>query len=603
MSFIKFMDHRIGALLDEKNQAIKEDINIESPNLLRYNELYSEGENVCYSISLEKLGESKYSFLENFKSSQLCRVEFKDEGRQLSATIDKDSENLYLYFQDEISDFITNLRIIPISDLVLSKILGRYYAWKGQTDDGPTEEDTRILKEIEKSFEKIETEKEKLDSRRGIPEKTEVGYTKDYFINYIWGPPGTGKTHSSSNLIKELIKDDETTLIVSISNQAVDNILIEFLKNVESDEYQKKAVRIGRSLRKNHSLIKDNLPRAVFEDDTLDDYYDEIDLLREKLKGLKRDEKVKVLASIQELRIEINSRVRSLIQERKMTVFATVAQVFVNNLFEKTKFDNVIVEEASMVPLPLFYSLSYLARKRIYGVGDPKQIRPVVISSTGDTVKYLSETVFDIFNLTDPTKLTPNCSFLSLSHRMPRNITSVISEVFYKGVLKGKDELPSSNSINLVDLEGNGFQSVQQTGLFCKEAADRVASLVKDKKWSPEDVAIITPFRKQRLEIIHALKRLELPDFKDRVFTIHSSQGDGFKYVVFDTAHYGDCSPSIMLRTVFGKKNISSEIINVAISRVKSELYVFYDSYFISKNKTDLIELSNIIKLLKSSQE
>src|SRR3989344_8518847 len=49
-------------------------------------------------------------------------------------------------------------------------------------------------------------------------------------ISYIWGPPGTGKTHTIAPIISSLIKEDKSVLLISHTNLATDQALSQFLK-------------------------------------------------------------------------------------------------------------------------------------------------------------------------------------------------------------------------------------------------------------------------------------------------------------------------------------------------------------------------------------
>ena len=65
--------------------------------------------------------------------------------------------------------------------------------------------------------------------------------------SYIWGPPGTGKTFTLGILIENFFSKEERSLIVSNTNQAVDQVLLKLCKVLGKEH---KAVKEGFILRR-----------------------------------------------------------------------------------------------------------------------------------------------------------------------------------------------------------------------------------------------------------------------------------------------------------------------------------------------------------------
>jgi hypothetical protein len=69
-------------------------------------------------------------------------------------------------------------------------------------------------------------------------------------VTYLWGPPGTGKTHSLSALNEVLLDSDKRILICSNTNQAVDQLLISLCKTLTTSHpalADGKVLRIGKA--------------------------------------------------------------------------------------------------------------------------------------------------------------------------------------------------------------------------------------------------------------------------------------------------------------------------------------------------------------------
>src|SRR5690606_379302 len=69
-------------------------------------------------------------------------------------------------------------------------------------------------------------------------------------ISLIWGPPGTGKSHTLAHIIDYFFKESEKTLVTCIANIAVDSLV---LKLVDVIDQQGIKVEPGQILRAGHT--------------------------------------------------------------------------------------------------------------------------------------------------------------------------------------------------------------------------------------------------------------------------------------------------------------------------------------------------------------
>jgi len=74
-------------------------------------------------------------------------------------------------------------------------------------------------------------------------------------LHAVWGPPGTGKTRVLARAIEDLVRDGKRVLLVSTANVAVDNALVEVIKNLRPVVGQ--VIRVGPP----------HLPELVADDD------------------------------------------------------------------------------------------------------------------------------------------------------------------------------------------------------------------------------------------------------------------------------------------------------------------------------------------------
>ena len=88
-------------------------------------------------------------------------------------------------------------------------------------------------------------------------------------------------------------------------------------------------------------------------------------------------ESVKQQAIIEQLQAEIGQK-RSDVLSQARVVACTAYRPLLDKDVAEMKFDCVVVDEASMLPLPLYFCVASLARSRIVIAGDFRQLPPIV---------------------------------------------------------------------------------------------------------------------------------------------------------------------------------------------------------------------------------
>ena len=424
--FLDSMQGCLSAIKAERNASLSEKVTIAEPLSFKYDEELSFDDHIIYSISLEelKIHFDDEAFLNDLKGSQMCKIVFLNNNLQLFADISKDSEKFLLHLGYEMGDEFSNVDLYPSPNLIYEDIVKSTLKWIGESDETMCLD----LQRLEQNFKRIKEDLKLAETDNSV---LNIESLKDnqYFLNYIWGPPGTGKTYNTAKLLNELLDEGKNCLVLSISNQAVDNILLEFLKHDTS--ITKKPVRFGNLLSKNYGKLKDYSGEGAFENIQLSKLVFKRDALKDNLKVYKTNEKrQEAIEEIQTLNKEIKDLVKKLIVDEKRSLFTTITQAFVSDLFSQVHFDYLIIEEASMVSEVVFRNLLHLVSEKVICVGDPKQLPPVVLTQDGEYKKVLNKTPFDIFGLRRANKIQSNCIFLNKSNRMPSEITEALSDEF-----------------------------------------------------------------------------------------------------------------------------------------------------------------------------
>ncbi|KAH0366239.1 DNA helicase, partial [Aureobasidium melanogenum] len=426
-------------------------------------------------------------------------------------------------------------------------------------------------------------------------------------VALIHGPPGTGKTHTLIELIRQCLKKGLRLLVCGPSNISVDNI-VERLS-----PHKVPMVRLGHPARLlpgvlNHSL--DILTRTSDAAALVRDIRNEMDAKQASIRKTRNGrERKAIYGEIKELRKDYRQReaacVSSLVRESKV-VLATLHGAGGFHL-KSQEFDVVIVDEASQaleaqcwVPL-----LSSGASKLILA-GDHLQLPPTIKSSNSKSTKQnpktgqggvnLETTLFDrMLDLYgDDIK-----RMLTIQYRMHEKINAFPSAALYESKLMAAEsvkarllkDLPydveetedTSEPVVFWDTQGGEFhektedddEPKSKSSLLGESKSNELeAAIVKkhvqslvDAGVKAEDIAVVTPYNGQ-LAVLSQL-------LKERFVGIELGSIDGFQ---------GREKEAVVVSLV--RSNAEHEVgflaekrrLNVAMTRPKRHLCVVGDS-------------------------
>ncbi|KAH0050109.1 DNA helicase, partial [Aureobasidium melanogenum] len=365
-------------------------------------------------------------------------------------------------------------------------------------------------------------------------------------VALIHGPPGTGKTHTLIELIRQCLKKGLRLLVCGPSNISVDNI-VERLS-----PHKVPMVRLGHPARLlpgvlNHSL--DILTRTSDAAALVKDIRNEMDAKQASIRKTRNGrERKAIYGEIKELRKDYRQReaacVSSLVRESKV-VLATLHGAGGFHL-KSQEFDIVIVDEASQaleaqcwVPL-----LSSGASKLILA-GDHLQLPPTIKSSNSKSSKQnpktgkgdvnLETTLFDrMLDLYgDDIK-----RMLTIQYRMHEKINAFPSAALYESKLMAAEsvkarllkDLPydveetedTTEPVVFWDTQGGEFhektddddEPKSKSSLLGESKSNELeAAIVKkhvqslvDAGIKAEDIAVVTPYNGQLAVLSQLLK-------------------------------------------------------------------------------------------------
>ena len=401
----------------------------------------------------------------------------------------------------------------------------------------------------------------------------------------LHGPPGTGKTTTLVELIRQLLNRDQRILAVAPSNMGVDNLLHQLL------EHGVKALRLGHPAR----VLPGN--RSVSLDEQIENHPDMkmVQKLNREARQL-LDQAARFMRAKPEpgMRADLRSEARDMFAEARklekqiLNRILNQAQVVCATttgldpqMMSDQHFDWCIIDEASQgiepaAWIPLQYADCVVL------AGDPYQLPPTILSQKAAEQGMNVSMMERLMN-----QLGKHVSRkLTVQYRMHEDIMSFSSAEFYESELIADDlvkthllcDLPGVKNTPLTgapldyidtagasydeesDAEGESKFNIEEANLAIKQVEQLISAGVK-----VEDIAIIAPYSAQ--------VRLLREKFSDETLEIDSV--DGFQ---------GREKEAIVFSMV--RSNVDNEIgfledirrINVAMTRARRKLIVIGDS-------------------------
>lgn len=422
----------------------------------------------------------------------------------------------------------------------------------------------------------------------------------DKDITFIWGPPGTGKSYTLSAIIMALHKmAGERTAVCCLSNVAVDQLVrkvVDIIEVNESEMPRGEFYRAGRT--QDEKLLATDF---LFPDDAkARSLRLKIKVFNGKIDSYKRhnlqysDEAIKIKAKVKDAREELKKHTDYLISQVKV-VFSTISNFVINPRLKDGLFDNLIVDEASMLAQPQLIALARKVTKRIILVGDFQQLSPITVAG----VPMLKDSVFKICGIDINHTDHPALHQLLNQRRSNPKLVEIINHSFYADRLNAKNNknhpivarAPYSSCVIGMKCIYDGAVRFTKGGtrqnVLNAEAVMELLDLYSQDKEATFSIGVITPYTGQ-VSLLKArfIAKAYNTDFQDRVKigTVHTFQGSECDVIIFDIV---DCSKFEKgKKAYFGKiyaGQQGEQLLNVAISRARHKLIVVCDPDYISQ--------------------
>jgi len=452
-------------------------------------------------------------------------------------------------------------------------------------------------------------------------------------FHIIQGPPGSGKTHTITEIIKHLYNSGNRILVTTHTHVALDNI-IERLGFVE----QKDILRIGQNEKISDKTLKYSLEEQIkfhpdygkiHEKQVLIKKLQNYEISFEKnflnhsnnksifykifnhLFNFKENEsyydnssgninKHNNIDRISEVNKEIDD-IKNNIQYDIVSGAKIIASTVLSSsgfLTKDIEFDYVIMDEASQVPLYLAL-IPLLKTDKFVLIGDNKQLQPI---QNRNSSYLLNKSIFNL--LID--KYPENFTFLNIQYRMNKEISDIVSKLYYKNKLltentiknqkitlkDNKYFLLNEDIVTFIDTSSVDFNEEDISGGCCnKYESDLVLHIVKallSNDISEDEIGIITPYRKQKDYIVGLLNNNGI---KIECDTIYRFQGREKDVVIISF-----CKSLNRSLSVFQKKFLADENqLNVSLTRSRKKLIIIgnYSMLRTAQNIKDFVNQIN----------
>ena len=300
-------------------------------------------------------------------------------------------------------------------------------------------------------------------------------------------------------------------------------------------------------------------------------------------------------------------QVETLVINEAMIVATTLTRAYLRDSIQGRRFDTVILDEASMAPIPALWIAAATAEKNAVVVGDFRQLPPIVLSDNEIARKWLGRDIFKVAEVNDPECNEKFFVALRKQYRMHPDISVIPNKLFYAGKLSDHPDTQKDQELDewynrewgfdtpllLVDtgpihawvtLVPRTVRASRLNFLSATVSVDIAKSvLLGNRKRSPDEdprVLLVAPYS-PHAKLMGLLCREAKLDTEVKHGTVHTFQGREADIVILDLVND---EPHWRVGMFDPKRDDDMKrLFNVALTRAKRRLIVVGDFEYIQK--------------------
>ena len=360
-------------------------------------------------------------------------------------------------------------------------------------------------------------------------------------VHILQGPPGTGKTAVLAATAIATAHLNREVVIIANTHHAVNNAL----QKIRSMDKKATLIKVGSELK------SEELDDTVLKFEKFSDYYEY------SYKNRKKKRTGHIIG---------------------MTIWGAITHLGLRHHAHFRPYIS-LVDEASLMPLSLATILGKTAPS-VCLFGDSRQMPPIFRPELENNENSIS--ILDYCS--QKVEGVPVIA-LHTTYRMNRDITDVVSKSFYEpyGICLQSAESVASNIFNSPFMKNNDligsvvFANAELSTTYCKEenvgeadaVVETVKALLKEGR-KPEDIAVITPFRKQVRLLREKAKKVISQNYLPLIDTVERLQGQDVDCIILSFASSDECYIKEIYEFLFNPNRL-----NVMISRAKTKVVIF----------------------------
>lgn len=312
-----------------------------------------------------------------------------------------------------------------------------------------------------------------------------------------------------------------------------------------------------------------------------------------------KEERDKLVARLREVEAKISALQDSVLREARV-LGATCTRAYLSQK-DIGQVDLTIIDEASMVILPVVWFSAGLSRERVLISGDFRQIPPIVPTQQEAVFDVIGKDIFTKAGVKDPSD--GRLMMLNTQYRMCPEICDLIAEPMYKTghthlvTATNRESCPGQLPPEpfekpLTVIDTSDLWPFETQNIFYSRFNMLHALLARNIAWhlrregvihSKNDFGICTPYAAQSRMIQKLLEGEKLDDVVP-VGTVHRYQGDERRIMLIDIpeSHGGSWALGQFVQGP-PPDHVGARLINVAVSRAQEHLLVLANLTYLDR--------------------